>query len=334
MNDVKHFARVLVSLWLIIGLSSCWPSPRSYTAPSASSVLVVSRCVLTRATNERRCGLWLSSLKETQSAATLLLDRVLLETDKFVGAPRLSPDRTKILFEMQAEGGDEDNRDIFVIGVDGSGFQNITHDPGDDAQGDWSPDGKRIVFTSDRDGRARLYVADVRSGRIEKLFDKEECTGHFPAWLPDGHRVAFVSTWADTNGDGQVDRNDIPEIYTTPIQTCDPERLTFNTYSEIEPQWAPDRRHLAFLEMSREHLKMGFCRIHILDTQSGDEWQLYQRPVDYWTIHHLSWDPSGQRLVFSMGRTVYESQLFLARIEDGETMPVSAPVGGYTGVDW
>jgi TolB protein len=47
---------------------------------------------------------------------------------------------------------------IFVIGIDGQGPIQLTHNEGDNESPSWSPDGSLIVFSSTREGPSRIYV--------------------------------------------------------------------------------------------------------------------------------------------------------------------------------
>ena len=54
-----------------------------------------------------------------------------------------------------------------------------------------SPDGKRIVFTSMRDGNRELYVMDVDGQNQRRLTFHEE-RDDYASWHPDGQRIIFV----------------------------------------------------------------------------------------------------------------------------------------------
>ncbi|MGI8780309.1 MAG: TolB family protein [Solirubrobacteraceae bacterium] len=60
-----------------------------------------------------------------------------------------------------------------------------------------SPDGRRLAFTSDRDGNSEVYVTGAEGGSITRLTTNAADDGA-PAWSPDGSRIAFASDRANT----------------------------------------------------------------------------------------------------------------------------------------
>ena len=59
---------------------------------------------------------------------------------------------------MAYSGMENGHNNIFVIGFDGQGPIQLTHNEGDNESPSWSPDGNLIVFSSTREGPSRIYV--------------------------------------------------------------------------------------------------------------------------------------------------------------------------------
>jgi len=101
--------------------------------------------------------------------------------------PRISPDGTKLALDIR----DQEN-DIWVWDLVRHGpLMRLTFDPGFNRGGVWSPDGKRIAFSAERDGSEHVYwQAADGTGSPERLTDRPGPT--FPlAFTPDGTRLIF-----------------------------------------------------------------------------------------------------------------------------------------------
>jgi Tol biopolymer transport system component len=86
-------------------------------------------------------------------------------------------------------------RDVWSYDITRGTAVRVTTDASDDQFPIWSPDGERIVFTSNRSGRPEIYsqLADG-SGAAEKLFERPESQGRFQAeaWSKDGHTLLLT----------------------------------------------------------------------------------------------------------------------------------------------
>jgi TolB protein len=80
--------------------------------------------------------------------------------------------------------------DVFVANPDGSGLRQLTDNPGYDAEATISPDGRRIIFTSDRDGDLELYVMDADGGNVRRLTHEEGYDGG-AFFSPDGSKIVY-----------------------------------------------------------------------------------------------------------------------------------------------
>jgi TolB protein len=63
---------------------------------------------------------------------------------------------------------------------------------GDDGMPDYSPDGKRIVFTSNRDRQAEIYVMNA-DGSGQRRLTRKPGDDFSPRFSPDGREIAFTA---------------------------------------------------------------------------------------------------------------------------------------------
>ncbi|HZT78994.1 MAG TPA: biopolymer transporter Tol, partial [Gemmataceae bacterium] len=84
---------------------------------------------------------------------------------------------------------------IFEADPDGGHLRRLTRAKGYDAEGSYSPDGKHIVFCSNRSGEENLelYVMDADGKNVRKLTNAPGCYNGGPFFSPDGKRVIFRS---------------------------------------------------------------------------------------------------------------------------------------------
>ena len=80
--------------------------------------------------------------------------------------------------------------DIFTANLDGTGLVRLTQHPGYDAECSFSPDGKQILFVSDRDGDADIYVMQADGTHVRQLTNAPGYDGG-PFFSPDGRWIAY-----------------------------------------------------------------------------------------------------------------------------------------------
>jgi TolB protein len=175
--------------------------------------------------------------------------------------PAWSPDGHYIAFASSRDGdvmgqGTTHPMDynIYLMRADGANIVQLTEGGG--WIPDWSPDGSRIAFASDRntDGYMNpdIYLVDVDGSNIMQLTE-DPVPDAEPNWSPDGHRIAFVS------GVQQ-------DIYLMNIDGSNVIRLTEHAGSDLGPAWSPDGHYIVFMS-AREH----DANIFLLDTDCVDQ---------------------------------------------------------------
>ena len=102
------------------------------------------------------------------------------------------PDRSKgYVWPVYAE------YDIYTASPDGKNIQNLTKTPGYDAEATVSPDGKKIVFTSERDGDLDLYSMNIDGSNIKRLTDAIGYDGG-AFFSPDSKQIVYRRSAQET----------------------------------------------------------------------------------------------------------------------------------------
>ncbi len=131
--------------------------------------------------------------------------------------------------------------DIYLAAADGTGATilvsgGINEDPS------FSPDGRKVVFMTNRDGNYEIYAINVSGSGLTRLTNAAG-TDEYPQYSADGSKIVFVS-----------DRDDNQEIYTMNADGTNQQRLTNNAVRDTEPTFSPDGTKIAF---SRVHETVG-----------------------------------------------------------------------------
>lgn len=146
----------------------------------------------------------------------------------------ISPDGQRIAVERTDP--KTQNRDIWLIEVATGAMTRFTSDPAWDAFPTWAPDGRRIIFTSNRSGAYNLYEKAVGGGEERLFYQSSEGKGP-TSWSPDGGFLLYYSLGQPTHlrllaAAGPVDREPVPVV--------DPQ------FTSITGRFSPDGRWIVY----------------------------------------------------------------------------------------
>jgi Tol biopolymer transport system component len=148
----------------------------------------------------------------------------------------ISPDGKRVAVERTDP--PTQNRDIWLLDSAGGASTRFTSDPGWDAFPLWSPDGSRIIFTSNRDGGVfNLYEKPSSGSGNEKLLYKSAESKGPTSWSPDAKFLIYYSLGQPTHlrllaAGGPADRVAVPLV--------DPQ------YNSITGRFSPNGRWMVY----------------------------------------------------------------------------------------
>ncbi|MFQ5881217.1 MAG: TolB family protein [Candidatus Methylomirabilales bacterium] len=195
--------------------------------------------------------------------------------------------------------------DIYMANADGSSLRRLTENPGYDAEGALSPDGKTVVFTSFRAGDLDIYTMDTEGRTLKRLtFEKGFDGGAFFSW--DGTKIVYRAYHPRTP-EGMAEYERLlskgllrpfrAEIFVMDADGKSKRQLTNNGAANWAPAFHPNGRQIIFSS-----------NLHAPGTRQFD---LYLVNIDGTGLERVTFggfnsfpffSPDGRRLVFSSDR--------------------------------
>jgi Tol biopolymer transport system component len=200
--------------------------------------------------------------------------------------------------------------DIFAADLDGKNLKRLTDTPGYDAEGSYSADGSKIVFTSFRDGDGEIYIMDADGKNAKRITHAKGYDGG-PFFSPDGKQIIYRS---DRKG------NDLLQVFVNNVEGTAERPLTNNDFVNWGPSWNPDGTKIIYATSKHGHSNY---ELYLMDVASGDQERItFHEGFDGLPI----FSPDGKQLMWtSSGRTAdRKSQLFIADFQPAATPRTAA----------
>ncbi len=108
--------------------------------------------------------------------------------------PRVSPDGKQVVYVRRSNDimTDSTRSNLWIANVDGSNNRPLESGAFNASNPRWSPDGSRIAFTSNKEGRTQIYVRWMDTGQTAMISSMQQGAGSL-TWSPDGKSLAFTS---------------------------------------------------------------------------------------------------------------------------------------------
>jgi Tol biopolymer transport system component len=196
--------------------------------------------------------------------------------------------------------------DLFVADLNGNIIEQLTDDPGYDAEATVSPKGDLIVFTSTRSGDLELYTMNIDGSNVQQVTDELGYDGG-AFFSPDGKKLVFrasrprsdeeVREYKEFLADGLVQPTAM-ELYTCNIDGSDMKKITDLGNANWAPFYHPSGKKILF---SSNH-----------ESERGFPFNLYMINIDGTGLEQITYDEvfasfpmfsfDGKQLVFASNR--------------------------------
>lgn len=253
-------------------------------------------------------------------ASTILSSCLLAQRSlplRLVSDPELSPDGATLVF---AWGGD-----LWTAPTAGGAARPLTTDSTREREPHFSPDGKQIAFTSDREGSFQIYVMDAAGGAAEQI--TFHTAGYsLEDWFPDGKSLLATSSrdhyWDDAR---RFFRVHLPEISSVPVERT-PRRadeLLFDDYGS-DGSLSPDGKQLLFVREGPAWWRKGYH-----GSQSAQIWLFDLNTKAFREVHHRErgarsprWMRDGKGFYYC-GEQSGNFNLYAYLFESGQSTPLT-----------
>ena len=212
-----------------------------------------------------------------------------------------------------------DRFDLYTVNRDGSDLRRLTNFDVYTAEGILSPDGKKIVFTSLKDGDLDIYTMNVDGTDLRRLTTTPGYDGG-PWWSPDGTKIVYRAHHPSNEQEladyrrllaNRVVRPSRVELFVMNADGSDQRQITRLGGANFGPSWTPDGRRIIFSSNHRNPRSGNFDLYLVNLDGTGLEQITTNGTFDGFPM----FSPDGRRLLWASNRHAAkpnETNLFVA----------------------
>ncbi len=209
--------------------------------------------------------------------------------------------------------------DIFVADLNGNIVKQLTNSPGYDAEATISPDGKKMIYTSTKDGDIDLYIMDLETGKEKRITTEIGYDGG--AWFsPDGKKIIWRASRPKTAEELAEYKSLLAEnlvaptsmeVFTANADGSNQQQITKLGQANWAPAFMPDSKRIIFA--SNHEYRRGFPFNMYTMNGDGSGVQKISRDNGFDAFPMFSY--SGKMIVFCSNRNnggTRDTNIFIA----------------------
>jgi dipeptidyl aminopeptidase/acylaminoacyl peptidase len=236
---------------------------------------------------------------------------------KSVAGAQISPDGRYVAYTVQQANWEENDfvTQIWIaVTATGERYQ-LTSGKKSSTGPQWSPDSRRLAFTSDRDGKRQVYLISPNGGEAAALTSEEGGVSAI-AWSPDGASIAFTSSGPDAKprkdrkekyGEFEVIEHDytMSHLWLVKVSDNKPKATALTSGDKFSVgafSWSPDGKRIAFAAGRDPDLgSQDTESIYVLDLADLHVRKLLDSPGPH---GNPKWSPNGREIAFTTSNSV------------------------------
>ena len=212
-----------------------------------------------------------------------------------------------------------DSYDIFMADLHGKIVKQLTNSKGYDAEATLSPDGKKMIYTSDKDGDIELYIMDLKTGKEKRITNTLGYDGG--AWFsPDGKKIIWRASRPKTEAEIREYKELLAEnmvaptnmeVYIANADGSNVRQVTSLGNANWAPAYMPDSKRIIFASNHQSKRGFPFNLFTVNEDGSGLEKISAEKSFDAFPM----FSPDGKKIIFCSNRNnggTRDTNIFIA----------------------
>ncbi|MDL2222236.1 prolyl oligopeptidase family serine peptidase, partial [Parabacteroides sp. OttesenSCG-928-N08] len=288
---------------------------------SIGIMITAASLLLTSCTTNRQADVETKLIGRQEVTVTngVLTPEVLFSMGRISDA-QLSPDATKVLYGVTFISLEENrgNKELFVVNVDGTNKQQITHTPFSEQNAVWINNGTEIAFLSNESGTSQLWVMNADGSNRRRMSDYPGGINGF-LFSPDESKILFFSDIKQ----GERTADIYPDL---PKATG---RIVTDLMYKHWDEWVETMPHpfiAAFDAKGMSHA--------VVDMLEGEPYECPMKP--FAGVEDFSWSPDGKQIAYACRKKTgleyalsTNSDIYIYNVETRKTEHLTAGMMGY-----